>query len=69
MTGMTGNQHLEMISKNIETLSSTSVSSELTKISSFSSARRKKLILDDMVTLTTVTAKSINYENPNYSIS
>lgn len=28
MTGMTGNQHLEMTSKNMETLSSTSVSSE-----------------------------------------
>jgi len=69
MTGMTGNQHLEMTSKNMETQSSTSVSSELTKISSFSSARHKKLILDDMVTLTTATAKSTDYENPNYSIS
>jgi len=28
MTGMTGNQHLEMTSKNMETLSSISVSSE-----------------------------------------
>ena len=69
MTGMTGNQHLEMTSKNMETPSSIYVSSELTKISSFSSVRYARLILDDPVTLTIATAKSKNYKNPNYSIS